>query len=886
MHKRAVVFAAVAVFLWGQGVPCRAAPVEPSATNAPSAGSTFQDGLRELEGLERNLDFAAVMRRGESLLKECRDAEQARQMGNMIRRANDARKSAAKLAFAVQKLGAGNVQERETGERVLTEAGELGCLYLRHAFRTKEEAIARAAGQMLVQENDTNALPVFVEKLRADPGSPLGVLAKQGLLDMAGVLPKELLAALLAGVRADREFAATGMFEVLETVFSRGCSGDEQAMAERVGAPDTVTVLREYVSRAMLSRDSAAAAWACRRLPTPALLLMDGLRAQYFTNSSVEACAVDRLESRPQFAGYRAHRQGRPDSASVRWTGGFLVRTAGEYTITVSGRASAAILVDGRPLTWNKKSSSGWSQSLALSAGWHAIKADYVRPAGDGAVRFDVAEPGVRFCTPPWPGILAALAQAANELGSPAGSGEPAQALLEEAGGVGQLFLREAVRAGSAPQVKAAAAMLVSGRDKQAVGAVLSRLAAEKDEAVKGALTEAACALVSDIDPPTMAGIYAAAMAAGGAPMNPQVRILCDALVVKCHGEAEAFNRLVGDDKGYAALAERVRGAVASNSADTWRSAMAHGGALAPRFPGLLARGYADASFRNPVWEAVVPHVGLADKRFFPRDRGRADFSVQWSGLLRVEKPGVYAFGVSAQSGADVQVDGRLVAQSMFGQETHRDAVTLDKGWHKLCVEFRQTPAGGKSFLHLSWIPPGGGNEAIPAAALTCAPTVGMLAQLDKALAVVSASRSGGTAAAMETLRDGGEVALELVRRALRQADPGSAGNLALALVELHDASLPATIRELRAGKSPLAPKVDAALEQLARTGDREHAAWACALLKEDKALEFPALARYLAKVLQECQNRDEAFNKLAEDAQAAATLRAYLARLPKEARP
>jgi hypothetical protein len=221
------------------------------------------------------------------------------------------------------------------------------------------------------------------------------------------------------------------------------------------------------------------------------------------------------------------------------------------------------------------------------------------------------------------------------------------------------------------------------------------------------------------------------------------------------------------------------------------------------------------------------------------------------------------------------------VAQSQGWGENKKEAVKLAKGWHKLRVDFWQ--GSGHSQVQLSWVPPSGSREVIPAAVLKTHPAASFLSQIEKAVAGLPAAKPEELAAAGALLRTYGDVSGFYLHRALRQANPQAIAPFVRMLVETRDVSFAGKIREMRKTSAPLAPRIDACLADLAGTGAPSQAPWFYAVMKADTDMAFPICGTFLSKVLQDaCKKDGNTFNSLVGDPKGHATLKAYLDKMPK----
>jgi hypothetical protein len=91
-----------------------------------------------------------------------------------------------------------------------------------------------------------------------------------------------------------------------------------------------------------------------------------------------------------------------------------------------------------------------------------------------------------------------------------------------------------------------------------------------------------------------------------------------------------------------------------------------------------------------------------------PDPRLNADhFAVRWDGSIEVPSAGDYTFFVSADDGAALAIDGRLIVQATGSHEAgwQSGKVHLEAGRHPLAVEFHENT--GDAALHVEWEGPG-----------------------------------------------------------------------------------------------------------------------------------------------------------------------------------
>jgi hypothetical protein len=775
---------------------------------------------------------------------------------------------------------------------VLAEAGEVGRAYLRNAILNAPAGTAAATASLLAEWGDTNAPPMLLARLKVEKDEKTVVALADALCVLAqaiepGIYPELYQAGLMAEAGEMNPYAS-----ILCAALWRVCGEDPKKFGTLVGDAAGYAKLAAHVQTALTSKDGAALARACRN-GYPLAPLMSGLRGRYYDDPEFFKLAVERLDGRVEVV----NRQfplatNRQDNISAEWIGSLRVVQAGEYSFWAGGQTYVGIYVDGKLVNTNN-----WAQEakVTLAVGMHPVRITFLQnqPGGNssasvywqgtGIVR-QVLSSDVLRCAP-WDGKLMELDKAMTALtATERAQASAARTVLAGAGEVGRAYLRNAIVNAPAGMAAATASLLAEWGDTNAPPMLLARLKVDKDAAMKDSLTDALCDLAGGIKPDIFPELYRTAFAPDAGAMNPYVSILCAALLAR-QGDAEAFSTLVKDAQGHQALTRHVQAALASTSDETVRLACLRGAPIAPVMQGLRGRYCAGQAFINPVLETVDPQVNVNNRAFQFPDKRQDDISVRWTGFLDIAVPGSYTFIVNGHSGANVWVDDQLVAQSLAWAENKKDAVKLAKGWHKLRVDFWQS--SGSSQVQLSWIPPSGTREVIPAAVLKTAPAASFLAQIEKIVAGLPAAKPEELVAASALLRTYGDVSGFYLDRALRRANPEAIAPVVTMLVEMRDVSLAGKIREMRKTSAPLASKIDACLADLAGKGAPSQATWFYAVLKADADNAFPMCGPMLSKVMQEtCKNNGNAFNALVGDPQGHVTLKTYLDKLPKPAIP
>lgn len=168
------------------------------------------------------------------------------------------------------------------------------------------------------------------------------------------------------------------------------------------------------------------------------------------------------------------------------------------------------------------------------------------------------------------------------------------------------------------------------------------------------------------------------------------------------------------------AIAAGCEGSIAGGG-DAGSDAAALADARPEELPeGLTARYY--ASYRRLALERIEPTVDFAWGQGAPAEGVGADyFSVRFTGFLVVPETGTYSIAVSSDDGVRLWLDGelRLDEWRIRGVEENRIEVELEAGTVPIRLDYFE--AHSPAEVHLSWIPPGGAAEIIPASMLRAA---------------------------------------------------------------------------------------------------------------------------------------------------------------------
>lgn len=135
--------------------------------------------------------------------------------------------------------------------------------------------------------------------------------------------------------------------------------------------------------------------------------------------------------------------------------------------------------------------------------------------------------------------------------------------------------------------------------------------------------------------------------------------------------------------------------------------------------PGLVGEYFGDEKWEKPLARKVDPNIDFEWNSAAGEGLPRDNFSVRWSGLLRVQTAGKYTLTLVVNEGGRVIIDERVVLDEPDGTRKRKGTsgtVLLTEGLHPIRVELHD--GGGLARIRLSWQPPGAAaEEVIPASA-------------------------------------------------------------------------------------------------------------------------------------------------------------------------
>ena len=127
---------------------------------------------------------------------------------------------------------------------------------------------------------------------------------------------------------------------------------------------------------------------------------------------------------------------------------------------------------------------------------------------------------------------------------------------------------------------------------------------------------------------------------------------------------------------------------------------------------GLLARLYQGESTAGlPRIRQVDPNINY-EVHFLPLPR---PYTVEWSGAIRIEQPGLYRFAVGDVGTFALWIDDVLLAESV-GRGMAFGEIDLETGWHDIQIRFLDN--SNFAAVTAYWQPPGRPREIIPTGVL------------------------------------------------------------------------------------------------------------------------------------------------------------------------
>ena len=123
---------------------------------------------------------------------------------------------------------------------------------------------------------------------------------------------------------------------------------------------------------------------------------------------------------------------------------------------------------------------------------------------------------------------------------------------------------------------------------------------------------------------------------------------------------------------------------------------------------GITAKFHPNKEWLRPTVVSVERQINLDFMTAAPAPLPQQDFSVEWTGWLRIDRDGQYAFDLRSDDGSSFELDGHVIVDAsrdvLF--PTHRTAtIAVSRGLHQIRVRFVQTDGGYEFYTY--WTPPG-----------------------------------------------------------------------------------------------------------------------------------------------------------------------------------
>jgi hypothetical protein len=144
---------------------------------------------------------------------------------------------------------------------------------------------------------------------------------------------------------------------------------------------------------------------------------------------------------------------------------------------------------------------------------------------------------------------------------------------------------------------------------------------------------------------------------------------------------------------------------------------------------GITTKFYSNRYWVEPASVRVERHINLDFMTGTSASLPQQNFSIEWSGWLRTDRDGQYAFELRSDDSSTLEVDGHLVvdAGGVAFPTTRDAAIALPRGLHQIRLRFVQTDGAYEFYAY--WMPPG-------EAGLTAFPTQQLFVQQQPAVIV------------------------------------------------------------------------------------------------------------------------------------------------------
>jgi len=127
---------------------------------------------------------------------------------------------------------------------------------------------------------------------------------------------------------------------------------------------------------------------------------------------------------------------------------------------------------------------------------------------------------------------------------------------------------------------------------------------------------------------------------------------------------------------------------------------------------GLTVKFHPNRNWLEPTVVRVERQINLDFMTAASAPLPQQDFSVEWSGWLRTDRDGPYAFNLRSDDSSTLEIDGRLVvdASGAAFPTTRAATIAMTRGLHRIRLRFLQTD--GTYEFYADWTPPGEADAA------------------------------------------------------------------------------------------------------------------------------------------------------------------------------
>ncbi|NQT91135.1 MAG: hypothetical protein HQ559_00125, partial [Lentisphaerae bacterium] len=617
------------------------------------------------------------------------------------------------LDDAVAGLASTNAAVSGAARARFLDRDELGAVFLRNALRHEPDAIAKPAVELLIAMHDREAVGLLATRLLQKDSELLAPLAAEALSSIPDALSPEQVAALYARFvsRRDRkmDFSTAALCAVLEKV----CGGDAAKFGKLAGNGKAHEALRTHILSSLESSDPVEVAWACQ-YGRPFAPILPGLRVRYYKGRAFDNLALDIYASSVGMGDRQLiSALGIYDNISIRWDGHINVKQPGKYVFYVTADDGSRVWVDGKEVVdgWLHKAGTEVQGTVDLSAGPHTVAVSYYQRVSSSGITLSWSGPGVAktllsrdvLQTPAVAVWVAQIQSVVTNLASATkAKADAAKQSIGNAGEVGLVCLRNAVRYGEEKVAAFAGAMLVRTNDLSAVPLLGARLAKGLSPGPARVFVEGLKLVQKDIPQEQLPSLYALLQKDEKNEVKELVELMDVVLRDRCKGDVKKLAKLVGDPGAEATITEYVDSAFESTNSPLSTWAAAYKGHFGSYTNGVRGQYFEGTTFGTPVMDRLDSAVSFKPGTYPVSEAFQTNMCARWTGYVVVENKGSYAFYFTGGDGRGVWVNGKALQSG---------GVPLEPGAHVFKAESVEKGVG-KGF-QVEWNGPGVNRQVL-----------------------------------------------------------------------------------------------------------------------------------------------------------------------------